>query len=367
MAGRKPNLNWTKSLAQYTTTIDGVFHRLGTDKEQAEKQFRFLLNKADLGEVVDKNPLFSHVADQWLDHVEKQHSPERYRLCKGRLEEFVEFVGAGLRVRDLRASHLDRWIADKRKKSPKKKVKGQRATCLAVAGTERNYKGIILACLNWAAKSKVRLIPSNPLKGLVELPEGDARGGDVVWPQAVNEQVVKHANPAFADVVRILAWTGARPSTVCMVEARHYRRDLKLWDVEDLYRGRKHKTKYVKRIWLSPQAINLVERKIAENPEGPIFRNAHGEPWNPDALGVYLYQMQNKFKATKDLEWPDNLCVYGLRHTYATTFIKDHPDKLEYLRELLGHKDLKMIRKHYGHLFDEHAAIHKVLETLRVF
>lgn len=51
--------------------------------------------------------------------------------------------------------------------------------------------------------------------------------------------------------------------------------------------------------------------------------------------------------------------MYGLRHTFATNFIKDHPDKLEYLRELLGHKDLKMIRKHYGHLFDEHKAMHE--------
>ena len=31
-AGRKPKLNWTKFLGQYTTTIEGKFHRLGTDK-----------------------------------------------------------------------------------------------------------------------------------------------------------------------------------------------------------------------------------------------------------------------------------------------------------------------------------------------
>ena len=50
--------------------------------------------------------------------------------------------------------------------------------------------------------------------------------------------------------------------------------------------------------------------------------------------------------------------------TFATNFIKEHPDKLEYLRELLGHKDMQMIRKHYGHLFDEHSAIHGVLDSL---
>ena len=366
MAG-KPHLNWTPSREQFTTTIDGVFHLLGADKTKAEQQFRFLLNKADLGEIVDKNPCFSHIADQWLEFVRKHHAPERYRLCKGRLDEFVNFVGVGLRVRDLRASHIERWITAKKELTEKKKMKGKRMTQVASKGTERGYKAIILAALNWAAKPKVRLIGSNPVKGLLELPEGDARGGDIVWDQKVYDQVLKYANPAFAEVVRILALTGARPSTVCMVEARHFRLDMKLWDVEDLYKNRLHKKKYVKRIWLLPEALELVKRKNAENPTGPIFRNAQGLPWNPDALGIYLYQMQNKFLATKKLEWPDNLCIYGLRHTFATKFIAAHPDKLEYLRELLGHKDMKMIRKHYGHLFDEHSAIHYVLNGFKVF
>jgi integrase len=57
--------------------------------------------------------------------------------------------------------------------------------------------------------------------------------------------------------------------------------------------------------------------------------------------------------------------VYGLRHTFATRFIVQYPDKLEHLRELLGHRDLTMIRKHYGHLFDENAALHTVLSDLK--
>lgn len=365
--GRNPKLNWTESLEQYTTTIDGVFHRLGTDKAIAEREFHFLLNKADLGESVDKNPPFAEIADQWLAQVKENHAEDRYRLCKDRLEEFVRFIGLGVRVRDLRASHVNRWIEAKKQPTLKERVKGQRVTCIASAGTERNYKSIILAVLNWATKPKVRLIASNPLRGMLELPEGEARGGNVVWEQRVYEQVLRVANPAFADVVRILAMTGARPSTVCRVEARHYKPNLKIWDVQDLYKNRKHKNKYVRRIWLLPDALELVEKKNREQPTGPIFRNAHGRPWTSDTLGVYLYQLQTKFKDTKNLEWPEKLYMYGLRHSFATKFIVAHPDKLEYLRELLGHKDLKMIRQHYGHLFDEHAAIHGVLDGFKVF
>lgn len=367
MAGRKPTLNWTKSRDQFTATIDGTFYRLGADKEVAEQRFNFLLNKADLAEVVDKNPYFVSIADQWLEFVHKHHSPGRYRYSKNRIEEFAAFVGAGLRVKDIRASRVEAWINSRKVMSAKPNSRGRRETRVASPGTERAYKAVILACLNWAASKKVRLIPSNPIKGMVELPEAPARGGEVVWDQKVFEQVLQVANPAFADVVRILALTGARPSTICRVEARHFRPEMKLWDLEEIYRGRVSKKKFVKRIWLMPEALKLVVRKNEEQPTGPIFRNAHGEPWNPDTLALYLYQLRLKYKVSKEMAWPEALCLYGLRHTFATKFIVANPDKLEYLRELLGHKDMTMIRRHYGHLFDEHRAIHQVLDGFRVF
>ena len=52
---------------------------------------------------------------------------------RGRLEEFVEFVGAELRVRDLRPHHVEDWLKSK--------------TDVKASGTKRNYKAIILACL----------------------------------------------------------------------------------------------------------------------------------------------------------------------------------------------------------------------------
>ena len=324
-----------------------------TDKDEADRQYRFLLNKHDLGEPVETNPTFASVADQWLEHVQSDHNPDRYRLCRDRIEEFVSYVGEGTKVRDLRPRHIEEWLSAK--------------TNVKKPGTVRLYKSMVLAVLNWSASKKVRLIPTNPLKGLIELPEGGSRGGEAVWPNKVFDLVVRHANPAFADVVRILAWTGARPSTICRIEAKHYLPDLKLWDVEALYKGRKSRAKYVKRIWLPDPARKLVKRLNKQHPEGPIFRNSKGESWSQVTLQVYMYQMQHKFKATKELEWPEGgVCLYGLRHTFATNFIKQRPDKLEYLRELLGHKDLKMIRDHYGHLYDEHAAIHDVLGELNL-
>ncbi len=356
MRGRKPKMNWQKSKGQFTTTIEGQFFRLGTEKTDAEERFRFLLNKFDLGETPDSNPLFSVLVDKWLKFVEDNHDSDRFRLCYDRLEEFVEFVGAGIRVQELRPRHVEDWLASK--------------TNVKAPGTKRNYTAIILACLNWAAskkKGKGNLISMNPLRGLLDLPEGGSRGDDVVWPKKVFDMVLKFANPAFADVVRILAWTGARPSTICKVEARHYRKKWLLWDVEDLYKHRKTRKKYVKRIRLLPQAIPIVERLNEAHPEGPIFRNSHGDAWTPDTLGVYLYQMRHKFHDTKKMKWPKGLCLYGLRHTFATAFLMEHPNEIEYLRVLLGHKDHKMIFQHYGHLVDQHAAINGKLKNFDPF
>ena len=354
MRGPKPQMNWQESKGQYTTTIDGQFYRLGTDHEQARKTFKFLLRKHDLGEPSDGNPTFGEVADRWLLHVEENHDAERYRLCFDRLKEFCAFVGLSLRVSDLRPSHVERWLASK--------------SAVKAAGTERNYKSIILAALNWAADPKRgNLIPANPLRGLLTLPEGESRGESAVWSKEVFDLVLKVANPAFADVVRILAWTGARPSTICRIEKRHYRKQWRLWDVKDLYEGRKTKTKYVERVRLLPQAVPLAERLNAEHPEGPIFRNSHGDPWTPATLGVYLFQLRHKFKDTKKLKWPEDLFLYGLRHTFATAFLGEHPNEIEYLRVLLGHRNYKMIFKHYGHLIDQHARINKKLEGFDPF
>src|ERR1700676_1702171 len=79
MMGRPRKLNWTPSLNNYTVTIEGKLHRLGTDKDEAEKQYRFLLAKHDMAEpVTNSSPTFGEVAEAWLLHIETIHDAERF-------------------------------------------------------------------------------------------------------------------------------------------------------------------------------------------------------------------------------------------------------------------------------------------------
>jgi integrase len=303
-----------------------------------------------MAEPVTASPTFGEVADAWLELVRLRHDKERFRTCRDRVNEFIAYLGGDVKVRELRPRHVEQWLADK--------------TDVTKNGTRRLYKAMILACLNWAASSKVRLIAANPLRGKLELPEGESRGGDSVWPPEVFQLVIRNVNARFGDFLRALAWTGARPSTVRRIEAGHYRPTLKVWDVEELYRGRRSNRKIVRRIWLSPAMIKMVERLNGEWPEGPIFRNTKGKPYTADVITMLMFKLRQRLKK-KGISLADGITVYGLRHTFATRFIVQYPDKLEYHRELLGHRDLKMIRKHYGHLFDENVALHAVLSDLK--
>ena len=350
MPGPVPKIAWTPSRKQFTATIGGKLRHLGQDKAEAERQFKFLMTKHELAEPATNAVTFGEVADAWLDFVQKHHAADRYRNCKAKVNEFLAHLGRDIKVKDLRPHHVEDWIASK--------------PGIKAAGSKRLYKAMILAVLNWGASHKVRMIASNPLKGRIELPEGKSRGGDAVWPPGLFQQVVENTNDRFADLLKALAWTGARPSTIQKVEARHYRPALRLWDVEDLYKGRTSKRKYVKRIWLPAEMIPIVERLNKEHPTGPIFRNTLGRPYSGDVTTYLFFQLRTRLKK-RGIEVPDGVTMYGLRHTFATRFIVQHPDKLEYLREILGHADLTMIRKNYSHLFDESKAINNVLDDFK--
>jgi integrase len=332
-----------------------VRHRLGTDKKAAEEQFAFLLRKADLGESADHNPRFSVLADMWLEHTREEYSAERYRLCKGRLKSFVAFLGRETKVKAMRGKQIEEWVGT---------LEGVKS-----AGTRTLYKGMPVAVLNWAVKSK--LIARNPIRGEVTFEEGGSRGKECVdaWSREVFTKVLEVGNPAFADLVRMLAYTGARPSTVRQIEAKHWNPVTSTFDVECLYRDRKSKVKYVERVWVTlPDGKELVQRKLREHPTGTLLRNTFGEPWSETAPTVYLYQLRNRFQKSAGFAWPEGLCLYGLRHLFAAKFIEHRKgENLELLRVILGHENLKMIRKHYGHLFDQHKAIHETVAGMKLF
>ena len=335
---------------------------LGRGRKEGARKVRIPLAQDGQTETAkEANPLLGNLFSAWIRHIAPIRHPDRLRLCKQRLREFLDRMGHGARIGDLRVAHVEGWITDKHARG-----KGNEAMPVH-AGTERGYKAIILACLNWAAKPESKgggeLIPSNPLRGRLRLPEGESRGEEAVWEQETFDQVCRLAHPRFVDAIRFLAATGIRPSLLCRLEAKHYNRRFRRFDTDKITSTRK-KLKYIR---LNDEAVALVERLVAEFPQGKLFRNARGSEWRGESLQIYLYQMQHKFHETKTLKWQPGLSVKGLRHSFATAFLREHPSEIEYLRVILGHKDYKMIFKHYAKLVGEHEAIGNRLKSFNTF
>jgi integrase len=254
---------------------------------------------------------------------------------------FLLFAGKDIRVRSLTPRLVEDWMATCSLESP---------------GSRNRYRAFILAPLNWATSEKAgRLLHQTPLRGRLPAEKERTRGGEAVWPPGVYEKIHAAASPAFRPFLQACGFTGARPSLVSRVEAKHYNVALRVWDVAALYE--RNATKKTTRVWLTdPTTRALVERLNALWPEGPVFRTSRGNPWS-------RCEITRSFHAARDKAGlPQSIILYGLRHTFATRFLQAHPGELEYLRVLLGHKDLKMILQTYSHLIDQHAAVHKVLE-----
>jgi integrase len=352
--GRKAAPYWSDSRGQYLVMIRGKLHRLGTDLEKATAKFNLLM-RDETEQTKEANPLLADLFNSWLEVVyEEKGDTKPFKNRKRILTLLVKFLGVGTRLDEVRASHVSNFIKSLGELSP---------------SSVRSYTAHILAALNWCATPIARkggeLIPSNPLKGQLFLPVGKSRGKEAVWTGESMKQVLACGSEAFCNIVKILAWTGARPSLICRIEAKHYNKGQSRWDTADLFEERtghsKKKNVLHVRI-LNDEARNLIEQLNEKHPTGPIFRNSKGGNWTSNALHTYLYGLMWRFEPSCKLKWQEGLCIYGIRHTFATSFLQKYPGEIEYLRILLGHSDYQMIFRNYGHLIDQHREAFKRLE-----
>src|SRR5262249_2239284 len=110
-------------------------------------------------------------------------------------------------------------------------------------------------------------------------------------------------------------------------------------------------------VFLTPKAKKITEKWAKRNPSGPIFRNRAGDPWTAMAFNCRFCRLQEKvgFK----------VCMYALRHSYAHhALTKKSANPLE-LATLLGHADLSMLHKTYGHLMTDTEHMRSVARKIR--
>jgi integrase len=281
---------------------------------------------ARIGAVDDKT-LVTTILENYLDHIKATRSAGTYRVYSQWINNFYEYLGIefpALKIVDLKPLHVTKYRAWLTKNDP------NRFSDNSLHSILRTVKG----AFNWACKQG--LIPNNPI-ALIEMPRKTPR--EILVSDEQWEKVMKHVkDDEFRELLIFFKATGCRPFEAITVQARHFDRDERRFVLE---RSESKGKKYNRVIYLNDEAFAISCRLALKYPEGPIFRNAKGDPWNKNSLNCRLRRL------TKHTGF--KLMLYALRHTFATNALINDVDAVS-VAQLMGHRDLTMVARTYGHL-----------------
>lgn len=363
---------WTERESWFVT-IHKQRHDLGPNKAAAIKRFHELMAKP-AKRIVRTDSVLT-IIDAFLDWTQKHKAADTYEWYRYRLQRFAERY-PDLTTAELRPFHVQEW-ADKYD--------------MALT-SRRNYLRSVKRCFKWAAKQGY--IDQSPLADL-EVPAAENRE-DVVAEADFERMLSLIPDDSFRDLL-IVSWeTGCRPQESLRVESRHVDLANRRW----VFRKSESKKKKISRVvYLPDAAFQIVERLVNAHSTGPIFRNSAGMRWTTSAvncaftrlrirMGKQLMREQKlvvsddeiaefsqelkKQKTTKGvtrnksnrelflearrkltfrcaLSLVPNLCLYAMRHSWATHALVKGVDPLT-VSVLMGHRDPSMLAKVYQHV-----------------
>jgi len=304
---------------------------LGPDKEVAFKTWHALASTL----VTPTEDMQVHtLLNLYLDWTQKNRAKATYAWYQMFLKSFAKMVPEMMRVHELRPYHVEAWLAD-------------------FGGNSNTRNGAVRAvkrAFNWAVKQGY--LTHSPVRN-VEKPK-PRRREEYLEPERYQQIIEAIQDPCFHDFVEAMKETGARPQEVRLVQAKHVDRKARVWffPASEAPKGDEERT-----IPLSDQAWEITQRLMLKYPEGPLFRNHHGRPWNKDSLSLRSIRLSKKL----GFSW----CLYQIRHQFATEAIVAGVDLIT-LAAIMGHKDLRMLQQVYQHVQRKgdhlRAAIKKISE-----
>jgi integrase len=316
---RNPDLWFRKQTGYWYTTIDGEQIKLSKDKTEARRMlYELLAGKAEKAQTI--LPGFRKIADLYLEYCQQTQAHSSYINRKYYLARFLKYIGKK-KVADLRPYHVSDWMGENPQWN-----ETSRAT----------IKGYLLACLNWA-------VDEGHLKDhpLVRMKVGAFRRRERILTtdekNRIREAIAN--NQDLSDFILALELTGARPfSEMARVTA-----DMIHWEtgVIPLNKHKNAKKGKKRTIYLTPALETLLQRKVKEHPNGPLFRTRRGNPWTSPALCWHLRRLE------EDLQIPP-LVTYSWRHTFITDALAKGLTA-DLVAELVGNSP-QSVARFYSHL-----------------
>lgn len=159
-----------------------------------------------------------------------------------------------------------------------------------------------------------------------------------------------HSSDPFRDLF-IFAWnTGARPQEIRHIEHRHVNLEhgFIVFPKEESKGKRRSR-----RIILNATSLQIIQKWMAKNSDGKVFRNTRNEAWSKYAL---CSRMQKMSEMTGK-----KLCMYDARHGFAQRKLKAKFGHIE-IAEVMGHVNGNMIATIYQHLGEDTEHLRSILD-----
>lgn len=349
---RHPKPWFREQTRSWYVKINGVQHPLGRHTgpdvpkkddrgdwhppKEVEKAWHRLMSGEGL-EVPSKDLTLPGLVAEFLADAALTCTPETVQWYGAFLNDFADRFPK-LKPQDVAETHVRRWLAAERRRpwGPT---------------THRAAITVLKRLLNWAVKNHRKSVLVNPIASM-ERPAA-ARRERVL---AVGEwaEILSWYPPGdpFRDFLVAIRESGVRPGEVMKVTAADVNFELGVWVIQGKTTKRTGKARVV---YMTETLRELTVRLVALHPEGPLFRNEDGNPWNRQAV-------RDRFRRKQKSKGLDpKVVAYTFRHTWATDALEAGvPDAT--VAELMGHSGTAMLHKHYSKLREKREHLKRAAE-----
>jgi integrase len=346
----RPSKPWYRTHdGWWYATIQGTSTKLAKGHDQKDEAERIWheLKAQEPAEIDKPGHLLTVVEcfDLFLDkHCEA--NTESYVWYKSLLQSATRSFGK-LRLTQLKVHHVQSWVDEPRSRVFKNK-KGEvtKRQTYTLSDTAKNKCiGAVKAALNWCVQQQY--VKANPIAAMRK-PVAATR--DRIISEDERKIIMASIkDEAFREFLFAMQESGARPGELYRATAENVSLPLGVLILA------KHKTaKKTRRpriIYMTPPLKELITRLVLKHPEGPIFRNSRGRPWNRNSLRNRFRHLRAKFPQLA------GIVCYSVRTTYATDALAAGVAEAV-VAELMGHKGTATLSRHYNKL-------HQKIDVLR--
>ena len=259
-----PKPYFRKQRQVWAVQIGGRQISLGTDRKEAFAEYHRLM--ASEGRPVVASKVTAHeLCDLFLDHVQRHKAAATYEWYKNFLQSFSDHQGR-VEAKKVLPLHVSAWL-------DAHESWGQSTRRGAITAVKR--------CWAWATEEG--RLAANPL-AKIRRPKQTRRVGITEEGSAA---ILATMPPGpLRDFIDAMIATGCRPGELVSVESRTV-------DLKRSVMTVKGKAG-VRDVVLTAQAAELIARMVKLHPEGKLFRNTRGNPWNRNSLRCALRVRRKK-------------------------------------------------------------------------